>query len=84
MKNEEQNSVAVGRPWSTSGQFPTYAQAKAKADQLSKDEKYKDHQIKIRRMNDPASFAIKLRLHPDVVKSVESQKKKKRKTTKKK
>ena len=81
MKKEE--SHTQGPPWKNAGRFSTYESARAKLDELSSDEKYKDHQLKIRRMNDPESFIIKLRLHPDKGKKPAKKKPRGKKSSKK-
>lgn len=62
MKNKlEDSGVKPGAPWKTIGRFSTYEQASQKSHEIKGSDTYKDHQIKIRRMNDPESFVIKVR-----------------------
>lgn len=61
-------SLIVGKPWKNIARFSDFEEADQKRSQLLKkwqENKVEGMQVKIRRMNSPAGFVVKTRLHPD-------------------
>ncbi|MBK25065.1 MAG: hypothetical protein CME70_19360 [Halobacteriovorax sp.] len=88
MKNthdsKKQDGQKQGTPWKIIGRYQEYSAASKAKEELASSPDSKDSQFKIKRMNDPAGFVIKTRIHPDVIEKQKEKKGKKKKPQKKK
>ena len=78
MQEKQQPEHKQGPPWKVVKKTTTYDEAVAHRDKIMQswsEPESNDMQIKIRRMNDPAGFAIKTRLNPEVVEERKKAKK---------
>ena len=73
-------SKPAGKPWKNTARFSAFVDADQKRVELLKrweDNSVEGMQVKIKRMNSPAGFVVKTRLHPDFEPKLEKKKKKK-------